>query len=359
MTKHLVAAFAIAALACSSSGGGDGGGGTPSTALTTLCSGFVDAVASQYATCLEATPTIVASMKTLTTGVCQDIANAVAASRATYDGAKGTTCLAALQAATCASTEVTLDSAACSGVLTGTVAPGGACFTDLDCNGGLCNLNETCPGKCVAFIAAGGACGSGAPEGAACAPGLGCDNASQTCKTLSDAGGPCPCKAGTYCNATNSCVARQTSGSCTSSDQCAFGHDCVSSTCTAFVGVGSGCVAGATPYDRSRCGLGSYCDPGTSTCVAWPDVGGSCAYAPCQNGYCDSGTKLCVAPLADGATCSDFSQCLIGSYCDVLGDDTCKVSKANGAACTSLIECASFNCVSGSCAPDPMTCHET
>jgi hypothetical protein len=273
------------------------------------------------------------------------------------DSAKAASCVAAFQSATAACTdlEVTFSSSACQGAITGTVATGGACFTDVDCAAGTCDTSVACPGVCIAFLTAGQPCST---SKAICGPGLACDGATGTCKQLSATGGPCPCLPGNYCDSgTVTCVARKTSGPCTSLDQCAFGTICAQGQCTPFVGVGATCVPSAA---ATACGLGSYCDPGTTKCVAWPVIGQSCAvFSLCQTGYCDTGTSICTALKAPGASCASPIECQPGNYCDLLGTSTCKPQKANGAACTLPSECQSQACTAGVCALGPVaTCPE-
>ena len=91
------------------------------------------------------------------------------------------------------------------------------------------------------------------------------------------------------------------------------------SSCIPLVGNGAPCGGAA------QCGWGYYCDPATSACAAYPDVGQPCvlsrdgttAQLPCMRGWCDaSGTKTCVAPKADGEPCTSFDQC--ASFCDAV-----------------------------------------
>ena len=209
----------------------------------------------------------------------------------------------------------------------------GACWSATDCADGFCAATSQCGGQCLAYST------EGQPCTAPCAPGLVCaadpsgDTTWGICSKLSDAGGPCPCKQGLYCEdgsglpggqstATPSCQPQRESGFCHQWDACAAGFVCAGdvSSCVPLVGLGASCGAAA------RCGWGSYCDPATSACAAYPDLGQPCvltrdgttAQLPCMHGWCDaSGTKKCVSPKADGEPCSSYDEC--ASYaCDTV-----------------------------------------
>lgn len=342
--------------------------GTDGGPVGTLCNGLGTALNTALLQCLKATPAFVSSIQTgFDPASCQDLGVAAAAGRVRVDSANAASCLSTFQAAAaaCMDVDVAFNSSACQAAITGTVATGGACFADVDCAAGTCDTSVACPGVCIAFLTAGQPCTTGK---AVCGLGLACDGATGTCAQLSATGGPCPCLPGNYCGVgtsdggtsdagTGTCVARKTSGPCTIVDQCAFGTICAQATCTPYVGVGAACVPSP---DITACGLGSYCDPGTSKCVAWPVIGQSCAVFPfCQTGYCDNGTSICTALKAPGASCASPLECQPGNYCDLLGDSTCKLQKANGAACTVPSECQSQACTAGVCALGPVaTCPE-
>jgi hypothetical protein len=333
-------------------GGTVGGGGGD---LGAFCSGLGSALSNVFTQCLKATPAFISTFKTaFSPASCASLATAASSGRIHFDPAKAAACTSAIQAAgsNCPGYETAVDTV-CQSAVTGTVANGGACFSSADCAAGTCDLGATCPGACLAFATQGQACD---PVKAVCSPGLTCDTTTSTCKAISGVGGPCPCLAGEYCDTgTTTCLAKVATGPCASGDECAFGSVCVQGQCARYVAVGTACNGTA---ETSACGIGSYCDPGTSTCLAWPLVGQSCASFPvCQTGYCDPATSICTAPKATGAACTSPLQCQSGDYCDLVGDKTCKTEKANGAACAQSFECQSGTCTSGVCAAGT-TCEE-
>lgn len=340
----------IAALMASGCGGGSsnngGTGGTGGTGTTgtfdQACANLTQATTSKFVACLKANTAALASVLQgaafSSSNQCTDGGKAIAASRASYDSAKAASCLAAFGAATCDTLESVADSA-CQGVLTGKVAAGGACYTDVDCSGGTCDASgSSCPGKCVASIAKGQPCGAAAAG--QCGPGLVCGSGS-TCVTPAAAGAVCgaddDCQAGLFCNTSGGgvCTAKKKSGACTGSE-CALGYACVQSTCTALVGENGACTLAAAP--QTECGLGWFCAPSSSTCQAWPGLGSSCAASlVCMTGYCDFlGDQTCKAPKADGSACLTPIECQSG-FCDLLGDHTCKA--CTGTGCSPILTC--------------------
>jgi hypothetical protein len=282
----------------------------------------------------------------------------VAAGRATYDFAKASSCAATLRSAACPSLNPL--GAPCDEVVTGKVANGGTCYTDIDCAAGSCDASMSCPGKCIAFLAEGSLCG---PYGEAgrCAAGLECLRDPQNplsclswCQALAATGGPCPCQFGNYCDpSTNKCAALKTSGACTDQYQCALGYACGGSTCKPVAGVGEAC----TPGEPTECTyFGTFCDPATRKCKAFPVIGENCATLPCLSGYCDIAGLVCKDFIPDGATCV-YVSCNIGSFCTAttLTSGVCQKSKLDSEACATALECLSQNCMGGKCIGP---CHE-
>jgi hypothetical protein len=305
--RSTAAVLLVLAAACSGGSKSDASAGTSSeTTPATFCTAVFDAIAAQYATCEKATTAALAPVRTSFSDlICTPVEKAVAAGRAKFDAAAADRCIAALKAATCEVAIDVMDSSACTGVVTGTVANGGACYDSLECTSGSCSADAACPGTCVAFLRAGDACGDTVAE---CGPGLECGPA-RTCVTPSQPGGPCPCVASEYCDSTSTCRAVQTSGACTASDQCAFGWACAGGACLPYVGVGADCTPGAMIWDQTVCGPGTYCTQ-AGKCALWPTVGESCAtYPVCAPGYCDPADQMCKASKPKGSACSAFYEC--------------------------------------------------
>jgi hypothetical protein len=90
----------------------------------------------------------------------------------------------------------------------------------------------------------------------------------------------------------------------------------------------------------------------SGTCVALLSAGATCSStSDCvRTTYCDYSKGQCTARVATGSTCkgSDSSECVDGDYCDSTSK-LCAAKKANGATCTTLDECQSSNCPSGTC----------
>ena len=326
--------------------------------MAALCTDIGNTLTTAFTQCLKATPAFIASLPTtFGSADCASLQIAASSGRVQVNSSIFPTCINALQsaAANCTDFGSTFLSSACQGVVTGTVATGGACYGDVDCAAGTCDTSSACPGACIAFLTAGQTCGSGKAD---CGPGLDCDGS--VCKQQSATGGTCPCQSGNYCDSTsNTCLAKKTSGACASGDECSFATTCVQGQCTAYVAVGSACTPGNSPSDPSACGIGSFCDPASKQCIDWPVIGQSCASFPvCQTGYCDPGTMSCTAPKPAGATCASPIECQSGNYCDLNGDHTCKTQKSNGTACSLGFECQSETCTGGSCVAASVGCVE-
>jgi hypothetical protein len=313
--KRLLAVAALALAAC----GGSSKDTTPTaTDLATLCASFSNKLLGLEQTCWKTNPAILTAPGPFQdSGLCSQLQVEVTAGRVHYDSAQATACIAAVQALPCTwlFDELRPVPAECKAALTGTVANGGNCYMGDNCSNGFCTADYTlaCPGKCQAFIAAGGNC-----DAAECAAGLACDYGGNpsTCKTPNGAGLPCPCKDGLWCDgglASPICKTPIPTGGACSGNGCAVGNECTgypSATCQALVGLNGACSATAP------CGWGYWCS--ASKCVSFPSVGQACAGAyGCIGGYCDTATAspTCKAYLADGAACTSYEQCVSGN-CD-------------------------------------------
>ncbi len=258
------------------------------------------------------------------------IAADIASGKVLYDGAKARSCIDALNAvSSCPGgfTNVVLEMAVpCTGIFTGTVAAGGACYFPEECAGGVgcgftsgasCDsVTQCCAGTCAAtpvVVPAGGSCSSGG----ACAPGTVCDNSGTCVATRATVGASCAginsCAAPLYCSQmTQTCQQLPQTG-----ETCAPGSpipspgeircqnpldtcDVASNVCVPTIGLGGAC-------DPSTGGCVSYafCDPTTDVCVEEPAVGQRCDPngAPCLGGSCEATTGTC-ALLATSGACS-------------------------------------------------------
>jgi hypothetical protein len=311
-------------------------GGDPKIGKTATaeeyCRTVSDLTLGSFASCWRMTPAALAAMRGDDGARCVAVQHEVDAGRAAYDAAKGSACAQALAAlAPCAAYLAALDPpASCAEALRGAVDPGAPCWSEVDCGGGMCQLDTSCAGHCVAYAA------EGEPCRGPCAPGLLCawvdpSSPQPTCTRPSRGGGPCPCAAGFYCDygqtppggpvtLTPACKAQHADGFCNAPDECAPGYACTGSpsACVPYVGTGGACGATAV------CGMGSYCDPMGGSCAPLPDLGDACvlsrdgttAALQCLRGRCDRyGTKKCVEPKADGEPCASMDEC--AGYCDM------------------------------------------
>jgi hypothetical protein len=334
---RLVGALALVAVA--SCGGGNGGGGSGGSGgggsggpipfsqfeaaaeqavchLLVLCGEFPD-----EATCLASDQVKPHYYETLG----QDITDG----KVSYDGAKARSCIDMINGlASCDRTsvlEASLDTTCTTGIVTGTVAPGGSCFVNEECAGGsTCqktdascdSFSQCCVGTCVSplAVAAGGDC---SVAGAACVSGTMCivngTTHAETCVTTGAAGASCgasmPCTYPFHCDATSgTCKApAATGGACdpsVGSVTCDSPKDYCSTTtmvCTTLLAVGSPCTQG-TP---STCVSYAACDAATNTCLERPAVGAPCvATGPsCLGGSCDATTATCTL-MPTGGACS-------------------------------------------------------
>jgi hypothetical protein len=132
---------------------------------------------------------------------------------------------------------------------------------------------------------------------------------------------------------------------CQSPASCAAGLGCDEATwtCKAKVAVGQSC-SGATV----GCQDGLYCNA-SSQCAAKVGADQACdGYDACQYGLtCAGGTPKCTAPHALTESCSDGAGCVAGAYCNA---GTCTAQKDGGESCTSDQECLSDDC-STTCTP--------
>ncbi len=313
---------------------GCGGGGASN--VSDFCSSYNDAINSLVVKCLGAPQDAVTTQFSAQDAqTCKNMAQAVAAKRATYDSAKGQSCLDELNGIACADLATFGGpNDPCMTAVSGTVASGGSCYGDNDCtSGNFCDgvSGANCPASCNAYAQQGDDC----TQGQTCAPNLSCDGSK--CAAPAAKGQPCGgnnmfCGGGLYCDGVNGaagiCQPDKAKGeTCTGGGQCQLGLTCISGSCAAIKGVGETCSA------DSDCGLYTYCKSGN--CTEYPGTGASCginanqSFVDCLGSWCKitnqtSYTGTCTDYLKLGDTCSpnDFGSC---------GDAECDNGKCTAA----------------------------
>jgi hypothetical protein len=241
-----------------------------------------------------------------------------------FDAAAAPACLDQIANAACTFDGFQVDGAdPCAGVLTGTVAAGGACFDSLECASpvAVCTPNDPncdpsmtcCPSKCIEPMIA--------KSGAAC------DGTATLCDT------------GLYCAGTQGGAAM--------------------GTCQPVL-----TTEGAACTDPCACANPRYCnldDTGNGKCVTPAASKAACSpndQVPCVDNrdYCDPTTKTCTARVAVGTKCDDMTgaQCVGYAACF---NSACVAYPGAGAACnadTGIGCLGELACTSGTCqAPPP------
>jgi hypothetical protein len=244
--------------------------------------------------------------------------------KATFDGVAAQACLDAISTVPCDQTQMAARVVpdACSRFVRGTVAMGGACEQNAECQSGACDVPDCgsacCSGTCGAAQAPGG---SGDPCATrACDAGLACSTASDTCVPLAGSG-----------------------AGCTLPSDCDYGLGCAGGICQPLPAVGQPCAAG-------QCAdVGAVCNA-SGTCVMLGLPGAPCTTAADCSPYatCDVANGTCAALPTAGQACT--TECSDGSYCN----GTCMVPGSDGAPCTRDGQCASRYCGGSACAPAPV-----
>lgn len=92
--------------------------------------------------------------------------------------------------------------------------------------------------------------------------------------------------------------------------------------------------------------------------------GGACSTLfDCESRSCTAinadSLGTCRAIAGEGEACGASAVCATGFFCDVLAEaPVCTRSRVDGAECRISLECASFSCVDGECAPRAPLCSE-
>ncbi len=316
-------------------GGGGGGGRTPSTPAQ-ITSAYAGAVCDYMLRCNQ-TRTRAALLTSVgqplldrdeclstLSGPGTDldrIKDALDAERVTFNADSYQACILVISTASC---NAPLNSSACDATLVGTVAVGGGCFIDEECqngdNGeiGDCTAQSDQCGTCVLEPAPAEL--NEACDEQNCADGLVCTEnvcVERPARTIVGAGDDC-----------------ETEGQFDWTGTCDRSSDllCVASVCT------------ETQFSSeagTRCGdNGTLCEGG----LVCPLPLGETADVP-----------TCRAPAAIGEACvlleaMHVVACVSGAYCDTDNGQVCTTRKANGESCSDDDQCMSNSCEEDQCA---------
>jgi hypothetical protein len=252
---------------------------------------------------------------------------AIDAGKILYHADVAQDCLDAYAALSCDTTQQPVDALdICNGVLTGTVAAGGACAFDKECASQSCDV-PSCPDACCT-----GTCGP--PS------------------SLPTVGQPCTafCAGDAYCGADSICHAPLAQGAACTTEPCANGLYCAGRTstnpgrCEPLPHLGQPCE-GACAEIGATCAGGFCVEIGVSGDACTSDAG-------CSMFYQCNGTACALLPTL-GMPCR--TSCYEAAYCD---GTTCVAQKPNGATCLRSDECQSHYCdseqVAGTCADVPV-----
>jgi hypothetical protein len=230
-----------------------------------------------------------------------------------YDGSKAEECFNDLRDAPCDQTSMEARSqpSACVDAITGTVATGGMCVHNEECQSEKCAKANTAgdcdSGTCEASEALGKLGDACATRN--CDPAFVCDN-TKVCANLYTVGMPCTystdCAYGLACDASPGfCRTAPKIGEACPDKICAeLGAYCsTAGTCTALGLAGSACNAG------QQCSEFYPCNTMTGMCTANPTLGQACTSECSDGSFCNTTTHLCAAPLPNGSVCESDSQC--------------------------------------------------
>lgn len=342
-TTRLALAALLGLAACSAIVDPDKLKPTAPATLRAFCLGIGQVFLDKVLTCFSILPEY--ANTTFAGPPCAVWDNAVQRGRLRYEPSRANACSAALQALGCQGIfagpqfELVLDS--CRDALVGTVAPGGACGDDAECQrGSFCDQSGgVCPYTCRSYSQLGEACAFPAR----CAPGLYCDRsaAPDLCQQWSPASavnGPCGtpgtyCDEGLYCPFLgNTCALRkglgQTCAGATSFllSDCQVGLFCVQGACRVPKQPGSPCVPGDL-----ECVGGSACLSPGNNCVVFPrptspvrDCGllaGQVERVECIDGWCNLATAsagTCDRFIPVGSPCTAADSCGPNAFCNTV-----------------------------------------
>jgi hypothetical protein len=313
-------------------------------------------------------PSICDDPSTALSGLPSQIAESLAANRASWNAAAASACAAGMVESNDLLAYVYGDGGAfpgeaqtigstadgggpCTQILQGNIVNGSSCLYPFECAAGLycqsTGADASCGGICAPLVAAGDACG---PLDQ-CAGTLDC--------TAGICGGP---------DAGPGPTQGAVGASCFTDSDCQTCLVCLSPVGGGLPSCATHGLAGAACSTDFDCGTPwLFCDPTSSTCAAAATFGQACtattsSYA-CLDGWCD-GTVCQPISGAGGACSSTVQSCLEGLYCmqpSLLSAGTCAPYPTQGSPC-GLTQGLSYNCVgsnaycdtdAGSCAALP------
>ncbi len=265
---------------------------------------------------------------------------AIADGRVSYDATKARACLEAFATRECNNLEEA--PTICEEVFVGSAALGDPCEIDEECAEGYCELDDACPGTCVAYAPLGESCAD-----VECERGLDCDE-NLTCVEYAGEGEPCGgdgganCGGGIFvcdgeteepnsgtCRPLGNLFSAEEGQACNPQESlfCEPGLSCVLTgvgemgltwECRARAeAVGADCFGGVP----NHCPDGTYCagidfaaGMTQGTCTALPGEGDACLEVdlvpPCgPNLDCGSESNTCVARARNGTACNEDDQC--------------------------------------------------
>jgi hypothetical protein len=246
----------------------------------------------------------------------------VASGKVRYDGGKASACIdyynrvygGSCTRSALAAANTDTGSEACSTVLVGSVADGGACFASLECASGNCTQADTtcsrsrqcCAGTCAAKpapIPVGGDCSAPLP-GQTCATGADCISTgslgSPTCQVPAKVQGAA-CAALFDCETPLFCALDAAGGTGTCQPSAATGATCNTVVTFAACDDLRDYCDKTTAKCTRRGPVGAACDAAQSNCIGYANcLGGICVAMSGERGACDS---------ANGPTCLGDLEC--------------------------------------------------
>ena len=323
MTKPQTTVVTLVCLTAMSACGG--GGSSKSIPIDDLAPELVNAVCALSVRC-GALPDLAACKASRSLDDGQVVAD-VKAGKVIYDGAAARACLDAATALGCSETMqvTTPEPQVCRNIFKGTIAAGGACFSNGECVSQICDRTNCTTAMCCA-----GSCMPGEVVGLVA---IGGDCSAPTAYCGDDA----------YCNFT-------------------FTGTTVTEVCTNRTAAGAACDT----TQPLGCAVGSVCIPDTAgaatgVCRALPKEGESCSAMPvfgCDDvghDVCDANTGMCVRKIAVGGACASGTGCVDDAACDPT-TSTCVARGLAGQPCpNAAASClGSLTCTSaGTCALPP------
>lgn len=257
-----------------------------------------------------------------------------------YDGKKADECIDAMKELGCKIFDIPSPEI-CLGTFTGTIADGGECTIDAECESRYCDIQQGCPGKCTPQAEAGEACNA---EGSSCVHGADCNGEKCVEFTGVIADGKSCDEAFLWCGENSYCMEGKCQPKLKEGDNCEAYQD--------------------------ACGKGMFCSPekDNNVCVKGSvveEAGAVCDYTegsicnPLKDLYChinyETYAGTCGAAKKEGDDCLDtstktFYQCEDGLFCKIeMAKGTCTKLKDLGETCLNDNECESGYCDEGEC----------